>query len=339
MASTGKHKAATLLMCLDAETASELLKGIAPEEIQEIAMELAQIDASGQRDTKEQAKVAQEFCNSLRKSQGQGQGLAVKGFINGMLVSVLGKDKAEQIQSQIRKAIEKEDAFIAIRSADTNELVHALEGEHPQAIAVVLSELAPKKSQEVLSLLSEEARLKAVCKMTNTEQLGAGVKRLIASMVSEQLNVSGKEETFLEGPKGPDVREQTLRKLAVVLSGLERDLRDRLVSEIGKHDEETSTKVKHLMVTWEDIPSIADRSLQEALRGVESSKLAMALYGSDEEIAQKIRSNISERVMTMLDEEASLMQEPLEKEIFDAREEVVEPLRKASEEGTLRRVR
>ncbi len=90
------------------------------------------------------------------------------------------------------------------------------------------------------------------------------------------------------------------------------------------------------MITWEDILSIADRSLQEALRAVESGKLAVALYGADEEIAQKIRSNISERAVTMLDEEASLMQEPLEKEVLDAREEVVGPLREANEEGKLR---
>jgi hypothetical protein len=32
------------------------------------------------------------------------------------------------------------------------------------------------------------------------------------------------------------------------------------------------------------------------------------------------------------------MQEPLEKEILDAREEVVNPLRDANESGTLRRV-
>jgi hypothetical protein len=38
----------------------------------------------------------------------------------------------------------------------------------------------------------------------------------------------------------------------------------------------------------------------------------------------------------MLDEEISLMQEPLEKEILDAREEVVVPLRDANEQGTLR---
>ncbi len=332
MALIGKQKAAMLLMSLDATTATELLKGLQLEEVQEIAVQIAQLDASGQLDTKEQAKIAQEFYNSLKKSRIQK--FTIKGFFGEILVNILGKNKAEQIQSQIRKVTEKQDPFMVIRSAKTDELVLALEGEHPQTIGVVLSELAPQKSQVVLSLLSEEARLKAVCKMTNQELLGAGVRERMASMVSKRLKTF-KGETLLDRPGR---REQELRKLAIVLSGLEKDLRDRLLAEIKKHDEETSTTVRNLMVTWEDITSIADRSLQEALRTVEASKLAMALYEADEEIAQKIRSNISERVAAMLDEETSLMQEPLEKEILEAKEEVVRPLREANEEGKLRLV-
>ena len=325
----GKQKAAMLLISLDAATAAELLKGLDAEEIQEIAMEIARIDASEQRDDKEQAKVAREFCSSLQ--QNQTYGFNMKTFFNEMLVNILGKEKVEQIQSQVKKTTEKKDLFMDIRLAGTDELVFALDGEHPQTIAVVLSELPPKKSQEVLSLLNEEARLKAVCKMTNPEPIGSGVKQRMASTITERLK-SFEGETLVEKP------EQTLRKLAIVLSGLENDLRDQLLDEIGKYDEETGSKVRALMITWEDILSIADRSLQEALRSVDSGKLALALYGANEDIVQKIRSNISERAVAMLDEEISLMQEPLEKEVLDAREEVVKPLREANEEGTLRMI-
>ncbi|MHC4098352.1 MAG: FliG C-terminal domain-containing protein [Planctomycetota bacterium] len=330
MALTGKQKAAMLLMSLDAATAAELLKGVDPDEIQDIAMELARIDVSKQHNPKEQAKVTQEFCKSLQ--QKDAPAFSMKGFFGEMLVNALGKEKAEQIQAQIKKATLQNELFAKIRSAGTDELVLALEGEHPQTIAVILSELAPRKSQEVLSLLGEEVRLKAVCKMTTPDVLGAGVKQRMASIVSDRLK-SLKGETLVVRP-GQEA--QNLRKLALMLSGLEKDLRDQLISEISKQDEETGKKVRNLMITWEDIPSIADRSLQEALRSVDSSKLAVALYGADEEVAQKIRSNISERAVTMLDEEASLMQEPLEKEILDAREEVVNPLREANEEGKLR---
>ena len=329
----GKQKAAMLLMSLDTATAAELLKELNPEEIEEIAIELARIDASGQRDSKEQAKVTQEFYNSLQK--GQTLTFSIRSFLNEMLVGVLGKDKAEQIQSQIKKVRGEKNPFMDIRSANTDELVLALEGEHPQTIAVVLSELGSEKAQEVLPLLSEEVRLKAVCKMANPNMLGGRVKQRMASVVSERLK--GLKGEALVGTPGR--QQQNLRKLAIVLSGLEKDLRDQLLGEVSKNDEEIGTTVRALMVTWEDIPSIADRSLQEVLRNVESSKLAIALYGADEEIVQKIRSNISERAADMLDEEASLMQEPLEKEVLDAREEVVTPLREANEEGKLRMAR
>jgi len=328
MALTGKQKAAMLLTTLDPQTAAELLKGSPAENIQEIAMELAQLDASGQRDKKNEAKVIKEFYNSLQKNQNQA--FSIKGFLNEMLVSIIGKEKTEQIQEQIRKVTGKKDLFASIRSASTDELVLALEGEHPQTVAVVLSELAPNKSQEVLSHLNDETRLKAVCKMTNMERIRSGVKERIAFMVSERLK-SFKGETLAQKP------EQVLRKLAIILSGLENDLRNRLLDEINKFDEESCKMVKILMITWEDIPTIADRSLQEALRKVDAKKLAVALYGAEEELIQKIRANISERLAVMLDEESSLMQEPLQKEILDAREEIVRPLREANEEGTLRR--
>lgn len=327
MALTGRQKAAFLLMSLDTATAADLLKGLSPEDVQDVAIELARIDASEQHDVKQQAKVAREFCNALQ--QRQAQRFSVRTFLNEMLVTILDKDRADQIQTEIRETIEKKDLFVDIRQAGTDELVLALEGEHPQTIAVVLSELVPKKSQEVLALLKEEARLKAVCKMTNPDLVGNRVRQQIASTITNRLK-SLKGETLVERP------EQTLRKLAIVLSGLERELRDQLLDEIAKQDEETATMVRRLMITWEDIPSVADRSLQGALRGVDASKLAVALHGADEDIVQKIRSNISERAMATLDEEVSLMQEPLEKEVLDAREEVVKPLREANEEGTLR---
>ena len=327
MAFSGKQKAAMLLMSLDTLTAVELLKGLEADEIQEIAIELARIDASGQRDVKEQAKIIREFCNSLNLEQDQK--FSVRSFLNEMLVNILDKEKIEQIQSQVKIATEKKDVFLDIRSASTDELVLALDGEHPQTIAVVLSELPTKKSQEILSLLGEEVRLKAVCKMTNPEIIGSGVRQRMAATVTKRLK-SFKGETVVEKP------EQALRKLALVLSGLERDMRDQMLAEIGKNDEETAAMVKRLMITWEDIPSVADRSLQEALRSVDTGKLALALHGADEDIAQKIRSNMSDRAVSLLDEEISLMQEPLEKEVLNAREEVVRPLREANEEGTLR---
>lgn len=334
MALTGRQKAAILLMSLDATTAAELLKDIDPEEVQDIAMEIVQIDPEEQSHKKEQEKVVREFFNSVQKKQAPT--FSMKGFFSDMLVKALGKEQAEKIQSHIKKASKQKDLFKNICSASTDELVLALKGEHPQTVAVVLSELTLTKGQDVLVLLDEGARLKAVCKMTNPEPIGHVVKHRIAGIVTKKLESLEGEESVIAKPGQQD---QNLRKIALMLSGLEKELRDQLLDEISDNNDETGKTVRNLMITWEDIPTIADRSLQESIRTVEAGKLAMALHGADEEIAQKIRSNISERMVAMIDEEASLMQEPLEKEVLDAREEVVQPLREANAEGTLRLVR
>ena len=324
---TGVQKVAMLLMSLDSETGTELLKGLDAEEIQEIAMELARMQSSKKLSVDELTQIAYEFCVSLQSKKVRR--FSMKTFINETLTAILDKDAAMQVQEEVKKMSGDKDMFADIRMASTDELVLALEGEHPQTIAVVLSELDPKKGQEVMTRLSEEARLKAVGRMINPEMIGGGVKQRMAFTVSERLERL-KGETLSERP------EQALRKLAVVLSGLETDLRDQMLEEIKKHDEETSKTVRNLMITWDDIITIADRSLQEALRHVEAGRLAIALYGASEAIKEKIRKNISERAVASLDEEISLMQDPLDKEVLEAREEVVVPLREANEQGTLR---
>jgi flagellar motor switch protein FliG len=323
----GLRKAATLIMGLDGITAIELLKGRPPEEVQEIALLLAQVDASGQRDDKEEDKVAREFLGILQKRQSQR--FSIRKFLNEMLSSVLGSSKAAEIKTQILNTTQQKDPFIDIRTAMTDELVLALKGQHPQTIATVLGELSPQKCQGILELLDDETRAQSVYRMTSLETLRPEMKRRIAEMVDERL-------AKFKGEVLPEGKEQTLRRLAVVLGGMKTQMRDDLLEALTEKDDEIGTMVRTLMITWEDITSIADRSLQECLRNVEAGKMALALFEADPDIASKLRSNISERAVGMLDEEISLMQEPMEEEVTEAREEIVRPLREANEAGTLR---
>ena len=89
------------------------------------------------------------------------------------------------------------------------------------------------------------------------------------------------------------------------------------------------------MVLWEDIPQVTDRSMQEALRGIDSKKLALALVKADEIIIKKIRSNISERAAAAIDEETSLMSAPKKDDIEQSRNEVVKTLAEMNEKGQL----
>ncbi|MHC4075687.1 MAG: FliG C-terminal domain-containing protein [Planctomycetota bacterium] len=328
MVLTGKQKAAMLLMSLDAVSAAELLKGVNHEVVQELAVELAYLDAAGLRDSRESTEVACQFRDLLQPERG----FHLKTFLDTMLKSTIGNEKAEQVQTQIENLLQKRDPFMSIRSADSQVLALVLGKEHPQAAAVVLSELPVRKSSEVLGLLARDVRVGAVSRMTGSGVVTAEAKKRIAEMVNKRL------ENFIGTREGGSVQEggeQPLRKVAVILRNLGKELRDGLLVAIQEKDTEAGRKVANLMIVWEDIRQVADRSLQEALRGIDSQKLTLALVRADETISEKIRSNISERAAAAIDEETLLMSASKKDDIAQARREIVNALRKINEKGKL----
>jgi flagellar motor switch protein FliG len=324
----GKQKAAMLLMGLDAPTAGELLKGMDSQMVQELALELAYLDASGYRDSKESIELAMDFCNYLRI----GDTFQFKRFLDEMLKNAVGGDKAQQIQKEIGDLLHRRDPFMPIRSVDPKVLAKSLENEHPQAIGVVLAELDAKKSSEVLSLLGEGVRLSVISRMTSKETVGVEARLRIAKMVNDRLKaLMGAAAAGTAAPAA----DQSLRKVAVILRNLGKELRDGLLGAIREKDGSAADKVAELMIIWEDILFVTDKSLQQALRGVDAKKLALALTNADAAIKQKIRSNISERASAMVDEETSLMASPKKEDIAAAREELVKTLREMNIKGEL----
>jgi len=328
MALTGKQKAALLLLSLDAATTTELLKGIDAKTVRELAAELTYLDVAGFNNGKSSTEIARQFYHSLQN----GPTFHLKSFLKEMLKTTVGDEKAAQIQTQIQDLLRQRDPFMPIRSADVQTLTSVLQNEHPQAVAVVLSEMPAKTSSEILGLLGEGMRLSAISRMTNIEAVAAEAKTRIAETIGKRLEAI----TVSRAGAGLQARpEQSLRKVAVILRNLGKELRDGLLGAIQEKDNQMGEQVTNLMIVWEDIPQVADRSLQEALRGIDEKNLALALNKADEAIIQKIKSNISERAAAMVDEEASLMSAPKKDDVNQAREKIIGALREMNSKGEL----
>ena len=320
MALTGKQKAAMLLMSLDAVTATELLKGVNPELVQELAVELAYLDAAGYRSGKQSTQVARQFCNSLQPDEG----FHLKSFLKEMLTSTVGNEKAEQIQTQIQDLAQERDPFTRIRFLDSQAIASVLEKEHPRTAAVVLSELPAKKNSDVLDLFGESIRLSAIRRMNTCENMTRQAKVQIAETVCKRLDA-----VAADGASGalPTRIEPSLRKMALILRNMGKKFRDGLFgAKRGKDDK--AVEIRHdLMIVWEGIPRVADRLLQKALKGVDAKKLALALVEADYALVQKITSNISEPAAAALNEQASHLSDAGKGDVEEAREEIARILR------------
>jgi flagellar motor switch protein FliG len=352
MVLTGQQKAAMLLMSLDAPTASELIKGLDAEVVQALAVEAAYLDAAGYRNSRQCFELAKQFVFSLQKQRSQPQKKAefeINGFLGQMLKSSVGEQKAEQIQQQLAQLVQKRDPFLVIKRSETKFLVSILEKEHPQAIAVVLSEMPTKKSSEILSLLHESIRVSAVRRLVASGAIAPQAKQRIAEMVCNHIEQAkapaSTAAAATAAPTRPEARQpiaaakpeptEALRKAAVILRNLAKELRDGLLVAIREKDSQTAQAVADLMVIWEDIPLVAERPLQNALRGIDAKFLALALFKTDPTVVAKIKSAISERAVAALDEETSFLKAPKQEDITAARDKIITALRQLDEKGEL----
>jgi flagellar motor switch protein FliG len=325
---TGKRKAAMLLMSLDSTTAAELLKGVDAEAVQELAVELANLDAAGFSGNRQGMKFARQFSNSLQSNQD----FHINGFLKEVLKNSVGDEKTEQIQAGIQELLCKDDSFKSICSADPQTVATILQNEHPQTAAVVLSELPADKDSEVLSFLDWGIRVSIVNRMGSCGAMSAEAKARMAEVVCRRL-----EDFAKSGTGGPfsEKAELSLRKLAVILRNLGKEIRDGLLGVIRGKNRRAGEMVSDLMIVWEDISQLADRSLQKVLRRIDVKKLALALVKADNQLIQKIKSNISGPMAVVLNEQMLLVSACEREDIEQAREEIADILRGMNEKDEL----
>jgi len=330
VSASGTRKAAMLLRCLDSATAAELLKSAKPEKITEIAGELAYLSAAGHGVQPESVRTVKEFSDLLDGQAGPSEGA---DFLKSILAGALGEQKSHEVFGRAREIANARDPFLPIRSAAVKDVARALEGESPLVVAVVLGGLPSQRSAELLALLDQEVRTQAIGSMVSGETVSPEARLQIASAVRDRL--VSQQQALEAGGEGQVGQRDRLRQVAVLLRGLSTELRDGLIQAISERDETVGSAVQDLMVTWEDLPSVADRPLQEGLRSIEVNVLALALVEAEESIASKIRANISERAASMVDEENSLMSSPQREEVQEAREKILNRLREMNSRGEL----
>lgn len=319
-----------LLMRLDPASASELLKVVPPDTATEIATEMAYLNTSGAAspETEQLAhSVVEEFSTLLSGSDSDWS----LGFVRQMLESALPAEQSARAFEQVKQRLDYRDPFAGIREANLSELAAALEGEPPQVISLVLSELPARSSAELLAQFEEKVSHQIIRGMAGATNVPVEAKVRVAAVIRKRLQAIRSSGESVGG----NAREAQIRKVSVLLRGLPKETRDQMIASIKEQDPETGAMVMKMMVIWEDIPILNDRALQEALRASDPRKLALAMVGVETRIADKIKMNLSETGRNMLYEESLLLTSPKPKAIAEARELLLQDLRELNEAGML----
>jgi flagellar motor switch protein FliG len=317
--STGRHKAAVLLVTLGSEHAATVFKHLRDDEIEALSLEMAKLQNVEPEVTD---SVLEEFAATVT---------AYDSFVSGgveyareVLERALGTDRAQEIIARLSIVIEMRP-FEFMRRTPPDQIANFLRNEAPQVVALVVAHLHTQLAAQVLANLPEAEQADIALRIARMGETSPDVVKQIEAIMRQKLDSVVQQEYSAGGVKS----------LAEILNQVDRSTERNVLESLTEIDEELGDEVRRLLFVFEDIAKLDDRSIQMILREAEQKDLALALRGVTDEVKEKILSNMSERGAQMLKEEMEFQPPQRKKIVEDAQGRVVAIVRRLEESGTI----
>ena len=316
----GLQKAAILLLALDQKTATELLKNIQRENVEEVSREIARIDhvpAPVRR------QVISEFYNLVLARQYMDMGGL--GLARSLLQQSLPPDEARRIVEALEHQVH-EQPFNFLQKTETENLLTFLQGEHPQTIALVLSHLPATMASEILVGLEPQRQVEVVTRVAKMDQTSPevikeverGLEKRLAGLVSERFERTG-----------------GVKSVAEMLNLAGRATEKSIMETLTDDNPELVEDIRRLMFVFEDIMRVDDRGIQAVLKEVENEELALSLRTASDDLKDKIFGNMSERAAQLIKEEMEFMGPVRVADVEAAQQKIVDIVRRLEDAGEI----
>lgn len=318
---TGPQKSAVVCLALGPAEAGKVLKELAPEEIERIVREIATLPPL----TEEIVKgVVQEYL----KIAGSDEKAPPRGGIQAaheILEAAVGPTRAREILGRVRERM-PEAGMDRLKRVAPDTLSEAIKGEHPQTIAVVLSQLDPKASARTLKGLPPELASDVVYRMARMQKISPEVLGKVETALRARTDAD-------DGRQGQAAGGPGLAAKLINMAG--EELQGQLLNVLEQRSSDLANEVKSLMFVFEDLIRIDAKGIQRVLREVDTKELALSLKAASDEIRAHIRSGMSERAASALEEEVDLLGPVRVKDVEAAHARVIEIVRRLEQAGEI----
>jgi flagellar motor switch protein FliG len=317
---TGLQKAAMLMVALNVEAASAVLKHMDPVDVEMITAEISKVKNVS---SKTVDSVIYDFYNMVTARE-----YVLEGgldYAQAVLEKTYGPSKASEIIDKIKRLTTLK-GFDVLKKAEPAQLVNFLNKEHPQTMALILSQLAPDQTAAALKELPEDLRVDVAFRIATLGKISPQTLKQIEHVVDEIAGASMSQSVGkLGGPKC----------LAAILNRANVSMAKEILTKLEDVDPETSYEVKRLMFIFDEIVNINDKDIQKILREVDRKDLALALKTADEKLREKIFKNMSERAADLLKEELQYMGMVKLKEVENAQAKIIDVIKALEEQGEI----
>ncbi|GIV53077.1 MAG: flagellar motor switch protein FliG [Candidatus Kapaibacterium sp.] len=312
-----RQKAALLLLALDVETAAKVFQGLRQQDIEQVSVEIAALDAVPKEIT---AKVIEEFYNVLVSREYMLTG-GVE-YARLLLERTFGPEKSRELLEKV-KMLSTVRGFDILKKADPQQLASFLSKEHPQTIALLLSHLPTNQSAEVLERFPDDLRTDVIIRIATLGKVSPSIVQQIEQVVDQIAEQTLSQNLATAG--GAQI-------VASILNLSPPAIAKTIMEQIEQTNPQLAQDIKRMMFLFEDILLIDDRGIQRILRDVDRRDLVLALRGADERLRAKIFKNMSERAAKVVKEELELMGPVKLKDVEAAQQRIVEVVKRLEEQ-------
>jgi flagellar motor switch protein FliG len=316
----GRKKAAVLLVSLGPERAAEVFKHLRDEEIETLSLEMAKLHRVDPATT---GVVLEEFAATIEAFDSLMSGGV--DYAREVLERALGPERALEIIGRLSSVIEMRP-FEFLRKTPPEQLVTFLRNESPQTVALVVANLHTSLASQVLSHLPGTEQADIALRIARMGETSPEVVKQVEGVMKKKLDSVVQQEYSSAGG---------IKSLAEILNHADRSTERNVLDALTESDEELAAEVRRLLFVFEDIVKLDDRSIQLVLREADQKDLALALRGVNDDVKERILSNMSERGAQMLVEEMAYMPPQRKRVVEEAQGRIVAIVRKLEEAGAL----
>ncbi len=311
-------KIAVLMVALGDELAADLMRQLDDDEAAEVAQAL--IDLKGvSKDM--QDRVLAEFAAAL-----EGDGAVAGGvhYARQVLERALGPERA---RAMLERALgEPAAGFALLRNLDPQRAAPFIAREHPQTIALILSQLATEQAAAILECLPGAVQGEVAHRIATLGKVDSEIVRAVEENLAELLAAALDGEHRVGGSE----------TLAAILNAGGGRLEKGVLARIDEQDPEAAEAVRRRLLSFDDLARLPEHDAQMLLEQIDMGDLRLALRAADKAVRDAFLSAMSERRRARFMEDIQALAPVRMSEVQAAQDRIVQAVRALEERQLLR---
>lgn len=317
----GREKIAILLNFLGVDVAKQVFSNMDDNNIKKIIALMNKYQIIPVELTK---RILEEFYEML--SETDNYIFSKKTISKDVIAEAIGEDRVRGVMGSLNDKNNASRTLESLEMVDAKSLSTFLVNEHPQTIAVILAHLEPEKKGDVLSNLPEVMQLEIVMRLSQLDHVAPELIKEVDTVLRRELaNMGTTDRANLGG----------VQTVADMLNVLDKNTEQSILTQLEGRDPELAEDIRKLMFVFEDLVKIENKGMQVLLKEIPNDKLLLALKTANEEIRDKIFSNMSKRAADMLKEDLELMGPSRISDVEAAQTEIINIAKRLEQTGQI----